>query len=735
MARIDRILERLSSVKQSGAGFTALCPAHDDKARSLSVAEKDGKIIIHCFTGCTTDAVIKALGMEWSDLFPDSEYEKPASPPVSKPKTAPQRVATRCWSITDLDGQIIAKHHRIDFSDGTKKMWWEANGKTGLNGHKAEDLPLYGMSWVYENGHGPRPIIITEGEKAADALYQAGYLGLGTATGASNCPNPEQLMFLINLPNDGIYLWPDNDAPGYQHMERVAGTLAYLGITPMIIPPWPGAPKGADAADYLPNGNVDVLLSMASQWIPTDIIPEPQTESVEDPHYYSLTDTGNAERFITDHGEIIRYCSARNRWLIWSGKHWDWDDNTHILALSKLSARNIYKEVADETDDGRRKQLLDHARRSEAKDRRTAMVMLAQSEPGIPKRLHGLDRDIYLLNVHNGTIDLRTGDLKPHDKDDYITKILPWVYDPMAECPTWDSFIRTATSDDEDLQNYLQRSIGYTLTGDTRHQCLFFLYGLGSNGKSTFLNIIRDLLGDYATKASIDLFMSKDRRGGPNEGLANLAGKRMVIGSEIEDGRRMAVSLVKDITGGEPIRADRKHEHEFEYQPEFKLWLFGNHKPIITDTTYSIWRRVKLIHFHVTISEPDPDLPLKLKNEMSGILAWAVRGCTKWYQNGHLPEPNSVISATDQYRSESDILVEFIEDRCILQPTAQAKKKLLWGEYESWCDDTGIKPISQRAFRSRLIERGIEESKSGSARYWRGVGLLDPDKRGTNGTN
>jgi putative DNA primase/helicase len=254
---------------------------------------------------------------------------------------------------------------------------------------------------------------------------------------------------------------------------------------------------------------------------------------------------------------------------------------------------------------------------------------------------------------------------------------------------------------------------------------MFFLYGLGSNGKSTFITTIRKLTAGYGTKANTSLFMAKDKNSsGPSEDLANLQGKRFVMASEIEDGRRLAVVLIKEMTGGEAIRADRKYEHEVEFQPVHKIWLVGNHKPVITDTTLSIWRRVKLIPFTVTIAntEVDPELPITLEAELASILAWAVRGCLDWQRYG-LNEPGIVTTATASYRHEQDMLGNFIEDCCVLESISSIAKSDLKTEYEKWCKENNVDPIIQRTFKARLTEKGITEGRNGRERYWRGLRL------------
>jgi putative DNA primase/helicase len=475
----------------------------------------------------------------------------------------------------------------------------------------------------------------------------------------------------------------------------------------------------------LPDSEISRIAKSVTRYAP-DYLPGPDGAAIK---YFNLTDLGNAERLVNRYGDVLRYCYERKRWLVWNGKVWEWDAGNKVAALAKLAVRNIYHEAGDELDEKKRKDIASHASKSESDPRLTGMINLAQSEPGIPIKLTDLDTNHWVFNCLNGTIDLQSGKLLPHRKEDLITILVHIEYDPNASCNLWMRFLDRVTGGNIELVSYLQRVVGYSLTGDTRSQTMFFLYGLGSNGKSTFITTIRKLTGGYGTKANTSLFMAKDRNsGGPSEDLANLQGKRFVMASEIEDGRRLAVVLIKEMTGGEAIRADRKYEHEIEFQPVHKIWLIGNHKPVITDTTLSIWRRVKLIPFTVTIpgKEMDPDLPAKLESELPGILAWAVKGCLEWQKYG-LAEPKAVTNATSDYRHEQDILGDFIDDCCCLLPTAAVSKHELKTAYETWCNSTGSQPASQKTFRARLIERGVTEGKSGGTRYWKGIALSDSE--------
>lgn len=447
---------------------------------------------------------------------------------------------------------------------------------------------------------------------------------------------------------------------------------------------------------------------------------------------FKLTDLGNAERLVNRHGENIHYSEERKKWLIWQGKVWEWDFGAQIMALAKETARNILREAADENDDIQRKELVKHAMRSEGEARLTAMVTLAQSEPGVPVKNTALNSNHWLFNCNNGTLDLRTGELLPHNRGNLLTIISPVSYDTHAPRQLWSKFLDRVMGGSKELSQYLQRAVGYSLTGDMRAQVMFFLFGLGNNGKSTFVGTIRKIMAAYGAKAPVDMFLARDKKmRGPTEDLANLQGKRFIAASEVGIGRRLEVVIIKDMTGGEAIRADRKYEHEIEFQPTHKLWISGNHKPMIQDTSLAIWRRIKLIPFTVTIpdGEIDDELPLKLEAELSGILAWAVEGCLAWQQSG-LNEPREVTAATLAYRSEEDILADFIQDCCSLKTTATVPKADLHERYKRWCETTGSQPIAIKTLRTRLMERGIGEGKSGSIRYWRGITLIEEGQLG-----
>ncbi|MFC1937218.1 phage/plasmid primase, P4 family [Chloroflexota bacterium] len=356
---------------------------------------------------------------------------------------------------------------------------------------------------------------------------------------------------------------------------------------------------------------------------------EPERDT-DQPEHFNLTDYGNAERLVTLFGDVIRYSPERKVWLIWTGKVWEWDiGRIRITKLAKKTARNIYQEAADEPDDDAREELVKHGRATERQVRIEALIKSAESEPGVAVNLADLDANHWLLNVSNGPIDLRTGELKPHSRAELITKILPIDYDPIASSTEWDSFLTRIFDGNTDLIAYVQRALGYSITGDQSEQAFFFCYGGGFNEKSTLLNTCRLVMGEYATQVPPTAFMvDKTKRGGPDEAIANLQSKRLVCSTELEDGQRLSVSLVKRMTGGESLWCEHKFERGYNFQPTHKLWLSGNHEPVITDTTNSIWFRLKKIPFMVEIPEADrkKGYAEHLAEEHSAaIMAW-VRG-------------------------------------------------------------------------------------------------------------
>ena len=450
----------------------------------------------------------------------------------------------------------------------------------------------------------------------------------------------------------------------------------------------------------------------------------PQQTAKPNPSF-NLTDIGNAERLAHYYRDKILYCHVWKKWLVWDGIKWADDDTGYLKILAKKTVRKIYEEARFVEDDSKRQAIARHALSSESNGRVKAMVSLAQSE--LPIQPDAFDKNKYLLNVKNGTIDLKTGILHPHKRENYITKVAPVVYDENAECPEWDRFLDRIMDGNENLISFLQRAVGYSLSGDVSEQCLFIFWGAGANGKSTFLRTIGTLLGDYSQHAATETILLKKGGGIPND-LARMKGARFVTCSEAEAEHKLAENLIKQMTGDDLISARFLHQEWFEFEPEYKLFLGTNNRPIIKGDEHAIWRRIRLVPFNVIIPEAEKDIHLfeKLKNELSGILNWALKGAMDWQEN-RLGTPPEVIEATNEYRSDMDLIGGFIDECCVQESNVQVSSKILYQAYSNWCENSGEFQLKQNWFGRKLREKGFENKVLGSkrARYWLGLDLMD----------
>lgn len=473
--------------------------------------------------------------------------------------------------------------------------------------------------------------------------------------------------------------------------------------------------------DAPPSGNGKMAsIAFSETDIGTGDIPESDFAESSFP----LTEMGNAERFIAQHGTEVRYCNPWKKWLIWEGKRWLLDDQQLVKKHARNTIRAIYLEASLAKSAESRKKIAAHAMKSEAQAASNAMLGLAQMD--CPIMPHELDADPWAFNVQNGTIDLTTGKLTPHAKSAFISKIASLYYDPTARAEIWEGFLDQTFEGNQELITWIQRAIGYSLTGDMREQSFFLCYGTGSNGKTTFLNTLQSLLGEYAEQTSFQTFLQTQNETVRND-LAKLQNCRFAAAIEADEGRRLAEGLIKQLTGQDAISTRFLYGEYFTFKPQFKIWLATNHKPDIRGTDHAIWRRVKLIPFLSTISEKNRDesLPDKLKAELSGILTWAIHGCLEWQKFRLTPAPEAVTFATNMYRKDQDTLGQFFEDCCVLTPAFTTPSADLYQAYKSWCEQNSEKPMSQKALGARLKERGLTNSKNTltDRAQWQGVGL------------
>ncbi|WP_284037436.1 phage/plasmid primase, P4 family [Neobacillus sp. 114] len=440
-----------------------------------------------------------------------------------------------------------------------------------------------------------------------------------------------------------------------------------------------------------------------------DFLNEEAAEVVEEKpkKKFRLTELGNAERIAYEYGHVIKYVSDMG-WLIWDCKRWKLDTKKEIERITAKVLRSLYKSE-DEAE-------TKWARMCERRNIR--MNSIKDLMPLVPGEREDFDRHKYLFNVENGIVDLKTGKLQPHDRELGLTKITNVAFDENAKCPEWLSFLEQIFQGDNELIEYMQRLIGYSLTGEITEQIMVFLIGGGSNGKSTFINTIKDLMGEYGKQAKSDTFIKKKETGANND-IARLVGARFVSAIESEDGEQLSEAFVKQITGGEPVLARFLRQEYFEFIPEFKVFFTTNHKPVIKGVDEGIWRRVRLVPFNLQLPKEkrDKKLPEKLSLEMPGILNWAIEGCLKWQQTG-LNDPKTVMKATNDYKEDMDILGPFLYERCYIGDDQKISAKELYEVYSDWCFSNGEFSLKNRAFYRALETKGFKKERGTGNKFF-----------------
>ena len=425
--------------------------------------------------------------------------------------------------------------------------------------------------------------------------------------------------------------------------------------------------------------------------------------------YYTYDDTGNAQRFRDANAGLIHYNHVDGCWIYWDGVRWASDENGEIKRRADKMLADMAKDLKEMQDDPAYNAYKKHLSRSRSHRGKEGFIAEARHLEGVPVLPSEMDRAGNAFNVRNCLISLKTGRTAEHDKKYMISKLAPVTYDENARCPRWDRFIEEVTCGDKSLQLYLQRMIGYCMTAYTKEQCMFFLYGNGSNGKSVFVDTIAYMLGEYAASCQPETVMMRDRNNTARGDLARLKGARMVVTSEPNDGCRLDEGIVKQMTGGteNKLTARFLYGREFEFSPEFKIVMSTNYKPVIKGTDNGIWRRVRLIPFtaEFTKENRDPQLTEKLRRELPGILNWAIAGAVGWCKEG-LPPCAIIDEAGQEYRSEMDRVQQFLDDCTERSDSGSTQASTLYKCYRAWCSEQGDRfPISSNKFCSELKRR------------------------------
>lgn len=468
-----------------------------------------------------------------------------------------------------------------------------------------------------------------------------------------------------------------------------------------------------------------------------DAVLAPSRSRHRPPSAFAMTETGGAELLADRLAGDWRYCQDRNLWVRWTGKNWAFDPgDVAITERTKLVAHEFLNEArwALKAEDPRAKAFAQFAATAQRRQFRRAIIDLARSEPGILIAFADFDCDAYLLNFQNGTLSLRTEELRPHSREDHITHILPWSYDSTSTCPRWERFLVEIFPDAETIE-FVRRAIGYSSTADVSEHVLFSCFGVGRNGKSVLLKTLLHVFGPYATTAPTTMLVTKQHESHPAEKMI-LLGKRFVYFEEIPPGQRLNEALVKALVSGDPDQARGMRENFVGIRPVAKLWLAGNNRLDIREQTEGIWRRYREIPFERVIPEDQRDKQLeeKLRAEAPGILVWIVRACLDWQKHG-LGKSSKVLTATADYRSEMDRIGPFLEERCTATRSATVPRAVLYQAYLAWTQDQGSNAVSDKAFAELMRGKGFVAGQarvnSKNTRVWHGVGLLECNRCNT----
>ncbi|WKB55994.1 phage/plasmid primase, P4 family [Eleftheria terrae] len=630
----------------------------------------------------------------------------PVQPTAKLPRKQPVDElgpATARWDYLDAAGQRIASVYRYDPPGGKKEFRpWDVRRKKAT---APNPRPLYNQPGIAAADL----VVLTEGEKCADTLIR---LGICATTAMNGANAPIEKTDWSPLAGKTVLIWPDKDKPGWQYAENAAQAILRAGASSCaILYPPADKPEGWDAADAVAEGfDVEGLIA-AGERLPVSLpVDAPELDVLEGVDW--RTEDGLALAFTARNGEDWRYCAVWGKWYGWAGGRWNEDRVLHIHHLLRCLTRH----AAQRTDSARTKARLSSSSTVAAVER------LSRSDPDLATLPEKFDADPWLLNTPTGVIDLRTGAKTPHRREKLMTKMA--TASPRGQSPLWQSFLVDITGGQADLAAYLQRMVGYCLTGVTREHALFFLYGTGANGNSVFLNVVSTILGDYARHAPMETFMDSAGERHPTE-LASLRGARVVTATETEQGRRWNESRIKALTGGDPISARFMRQDFFEYTPQFKLLIAGNHKPSIRNVDEAMRRRLHLIPFTVTIppERRDRSLTERLLQQRDGILAWGLQGSSLWQAQGLQP-PICVMEATREYFNNEDAVQEFEEEDLERDPQAQVPIAKVYARWKSFADRNGYYVGSTRWLTEQLAMRGFQRVKmSGGTRGLRGLRL------------
>lgn len=747
---IERILPLLSGVIGSSGDrknqYVACCPAHQDAKQSLAVAEtSDGKVVVKCYAGCGFNEIAAALNLKPADFFPGGTERRSSGVTVSGlafDKRLPTEWLKSFCGLSDTGGpgnrHVLIPYRGRDGSHLFDRLRTAAKAKDGSRWVTGTNPTAYGL-WLLDQWKEAGRLIVVEGESDCWAGWLNGYPFLGVP-GASAGKVLDADMFAGFRE---VFVWQETDKAGAEFVADVVERLAGIaGLTVKVISR-DGIKDPCELHQRYADGfreEFEAILAAAKAYDPatrpapasrkTIILPPERTDGDEMPQF-PLTEYGNAERLAWQHGRDIRYVwhgDTSGEWFSWDGRRWARNSRPIVSQCGMRTVRKIYAEAEKEKDAIKRQAIANHAVKSESWSSSNAMLKHAATLQNLASHIEAFDAQPFRLNVMNGTVDLLTGKLADHRREDFSTHIAPVTFDADAKCPNWERFLNVvfstspedpAAAPDHELIAFIRRLLGYCLTGDVSEHILPIFWGGGANGKSTLLNVMAGILGDgYAAKAPQGMLMKKHGDQHPTE-LTVLQGARFVYASETARSGRLSEELVKDLTSGEKITARRMRMDFFSFSPSHKLIMCTNHQPRIGDADDGIWRRVRMVPFRARFWNPDSEIgPEHLKqnkqlgdaltSERSGILNWLIEGVLDWRKNG-MAIPESVTAETESYRHDEDTFGQFMSEA--ISKTNEACMKVLLSDfcknYRDWCDTQNTQPMSNRSVSSELRRRGF----------------------------
>jgi len=637
--------------------------------------------------------------------------------------SAQQRVPALVIPLWNVHGQVALHQSRPDLPrqrDGKQIKYETPNGaRVALDVHPVTQPHLRDPA---------RPLIVTEGVRKADAALSQGVdaialLGVWNWRGTGGDGGKTALADWEAVALDGraVYLVFDSDASSNPQvrraLDRLGRFLASRGANVQVSrlqPARDGGKQGLD--DYLAaGGNLEELLAMSGSL----------AEQSSDLTGYQFTDLGNAHRFVAMHASRFRHSREESRWLEWREGRWRRDVTGAAERAAAEVVETLWTQVVRLPAE-KRKDAVGWALRSQSSAALRAMLTLAATDAELVVRLEQLDADPYLLSVGNGTLDLRTGELRQPDPEELITLGTDVDYDPDAPRERWLGFLDEVFGGDQELVAFLKRGYGSCLTGDTRDRALFIEYGSRFNGKSTLNRALQQVLGDFAHTAPIRVVMRTRQAEIPNE-IAALARKRFVVVAETADGHQLDENRVKMLTGRDKVPARFLHREWFEFEPEYKLFLYTNFRPKVDGSDGAIWDRIRLVPFRVSFADrEDQELGAKLAAESAGILAWLVEGCLEWQDEG-LGTCDAVVQATAAYRTENDVIARFVDDCCELGDEHRVERKVLRAALARYCEENGDEIPPATTLGRWLTERGARETRANGKKGYRGIRLTEEE--------